>query len=205
MKSPSTLNSPGNSPSTKGAKLDADSLANEGGKLEPGGKGVNTDKAAPQKTTADLDVKIKEKPPEVQKPLNDANGKKSLDKDETVPEKTGADNVEEGTAGEIDQIQMELYKAANNRYQAIGGLGQTSTAIGGGIAGLIAMDDTQDAKIYDSYSAEHAAEAEEIKGEGDVVRDIQGGLTESMKALTDFLKREGEAEAEDYRALTRNA
>ena len=141
---------------------------------------------------------------EDQKPVENADGKKPLGEDETGPEEAGADDLEK-KALEEQAAKLEMLRAKNTTYQAFGAGAQTLTTLGGGIGGLAAMGDTQAAKLADSDAARHAAEAEEDKGVGDVVREAYHNLTEDSKSTVAFMKELNRAEEEEMKAVTSHA
>ena len=143
---------------------------------------------------------------EGQKPVEnaDADGKKPLGEDETGPEEAGVDDLEKKALEEQAEA-LELLRAKNTTYQAFGAGAQTLTTLGGGIGGLVSMGDTQAAKLADSDAAKHAAEAEEDKGEGDVVREAYHNLAEDSKSTVAFMKELNRAEEEEMKAVTSRA
>ena len=141
---------------------------------------------------------------EGQKPVENADGKKPLGEDETGPEEAGVDDLEK-KALEEQAAELEGLRAKNTTYQAFGAGAQTITTMGSGIGSLAAMDDTQAAKLADSDAARHAAEAEEDKGEGDVVREVQNNLSEDIKSTVAFMKELNRAEEEEMKAVTSRA
>lgn len=59
------------------------------------------------------------------------------------------------------------------------------------------------AKLDAAQGTEHAAEAEEIRGKGDMAKELGDAVEEMIKAVINFLKELKDAQAEQMRSLTK--
>lgn len=114
---------------------------------------------------------------------------------------SAASNLKTGMSGTGKDISVDdFHKGMADVRNAVGGAVKTAMDA---VANMINSSLQAAAKIDQAEGTEHAAEAEEIRGKGDMAKELGDAVEEMIKAVINFLKELKDAQAEQMRSLTK--